>query len=130
MFGIKLICLRCESNVVTFWTCMDATFLCMNFLHTDAADRSKISSNQKRLFFAASLKYISFFAKTPFKVWFYQSYIPLSMFLDIHIFCPLFIFLGSGSLVIVCSTKLVSPVSVLVNCQGITKLILKSFFLS
>ena len=33
----------------------------------DTTDRSKISSDQKRLFFAASLNPLSFFANTPFK---------------------------------------------------------------
>ena len=33
----------------------------------DATDRSKISSDQKRLFFALSLYSLSFFANTPFK---------------------------------------------------------------
>ena len=36
-----------------------------NFLLIDATDRNKISSDQKRLFFAVSLL---FFANTPFKV--------------------------------------------------------------
>ena len=38
-----------------------------NFLHIDATDRSKISSDQKRLFIAVSLYPLSFFANTPFK---------------------------------------------------------------
>ena len=38
-----------------------------NFLFIDATDRSNISSNQKPLFFAASLYPLSFFANTPFK---------------------------------------------------------------
>ena len=38
-----------------------------NFLLTDATDRSKISSDQKRLFFAVSQYPLSFFANTPFK---------------------------------------------------------------
>ena len=37
-----------------------------NFLLTDATDRSEISSDQKRLFFAVSLYPLSFFANTPF----------------------------------------------------------------
>ena len=37
-----------------------------NFLLIDATDRSKISSDQKRLFFAVSLYPLSFFANTPF----------------------------------------------------------------
>ena len=37
-----------------------------NFLLIDATDRSKISSDQKRLFFALSLYPLSFFANTPF----------------------------------------------------------------
>ena len=39
-----------------------------NFLLIDATDRSKISSDQKRLFFALRLYPLSFFASTPFKV--------------------------------------------------------------
>ena len=38
-----------------------------NFLIIDATDISKISSNQKRLFFAVSLHPLSFFANIPFK---------------------------------------------------------------
>ena len=57
---------------------MDATSFGMscfnNFLLIDATDRSKISSDQKRLFFAVILYPLSFFANTPFnedKVYFY-----------------------------------------------------------
>ena len=38
-----------------------------NFLLIDATDRSKISSDQKRLFFALRLHPLSFFASTSFK---------------------------------------------------------------
>ena len=38
-----------------------------NFLLIDATDKSKTSSDQKRLFFAVSLNPLSFFANTPFK---------------------------------------------------------------
>jgi len=38
-----------------------------NFLLIDATDRSKISSNQKRLFFAVSQNPLSVFANTSFK---------------------------------------------------------------
>ena len=48
LFGIKFISLRSKLNIVTFWICMDATFL------IDATDRSTISNDQKRLFFAVS----------------------------------------------------------------------------
>ena len=37
-----------------------------NFLLTDAMDRSKVSSDQKRFFIAFSLYPLSFFANTPF----------------------------------------------------------------
>ena len=37
-----------------------------NFLHIDATDRSKISSDQKRFFIALSLYPLSFFANSPF----------------------------------------------------------------
>ena len=39
-----------------------------NFLLIDETERSKISSDQKRLFFAVSLYPLSFFVNTPFKV--------------------------------------------------------------
>ena len=39
-----------------------------NFLLIDATDRSKISGDQKRLFFAVNLYPLSFFANTPFKI--------------------------------------------------------------
>ena len=71
LFGIKLIILRSELNVASFQICMDAAFFDVsrfnNFLLIDATDRSKISSDQKRLFFALSLYPLSFFAKTPLK---------------------------------------------------------------
>ena len=67
MFGIKLICLRYELNVASFWICMDTTFFGVNFLLIDPTDRSKISSDQKRFFIALSLYPLSFFANTPFK---------------------------------------------------------------
>ena len=50
---IKLICLRSEFHVASFWICMDTTFFSEsrfnNFLLIDATDRSKIRSDQKRL---------------------------------------------------------------------------------
>ena len=50
---------------------MDAAFFGVsrfnNFLLIDATDRSKISSDQKRLFFAVNLYPLSFFVNTPFK---------------------------------------------------------------
>jgi len=39
-----------------------------NFLLIDATDRSKISSDQKRLYIALSLYPLSFFANTPFNL--------------------------------------------------------------
>ena len=39
------------------------------FLLTDATDRSKNSSDQKRFFIALSLYPLSFFANTPFNKW-------------------------------------------------------------
>jgi len=57
-------------NVATFWICMDATFFSISgfnsFLLIGETDRSKISSDQKRLFFAVSLYPLLFFANTPF----------------------------------------------------------------
>ena len=54
LFEIKLIFLRSKLNVA--------------FLLIDATDRSKISSNRKRLFFALRLYPLSFFASTPFNI--------------------------------------------------------------
>ena len=48
------------------WT-LRSSVIFNNFLLIDATDRSKISSDQKRLFFAVSLYPLSFFANTPFK---------------------------------------------------------------
>ena len=50
------------------WTMRSSVWVVFNnFLLIDATDRSKISSDQKRLFFAVSLYPLSFFANTPFK---------------------------------------------------------------
>ena len=58
---------------------MGATFFGMNcfnnFLLIDATNRSKISSDQKRLFFAVRLFPLSFFASTPFKLVFNPVYL-------------------------------------------------------
>ena len=49
------------------WTLRSSVWVVFNnFLLIDATDRSKISSDQKRLFFAVSLYPLSFFANTPF----------------------------------------------------------------
>ena len=70
MFGIKLILLRSESYVATFWIVRNLSSLVWdvfnNFLFIDATDRRKISSDQKRLFIVVSLYPLSFFANTPF----------------------------------------------------------------
>ena len=51
------------------WTLRSSVLVVFNnFLLIDATNRSNISSNQKRLFFAASLYPLSFFANTPFKI--------------------------------------------------------------
>ena len=68
MFGIKLIILRSKLNVATFWICMDAWVIFNNFFLIDATDGSKISSDQKRLFFAGSGYPLSFFANTLFNL--------------------------------------------------------------
>ena len=47
-----------------------------NFLLTDATDRSKISSDQKRFFIALSLYPLTFFANTPFKTKLALSHCP------------------------------------------------------
>ena len=72
LFGIKLICLRSELNVASFWICMDAAFFGIwdvfnNFLLIDATDRSKIRIDQKRFFIAIIIYPLSFFSNTPFK---------------------------------------------------------------
>ena len=46
-------------------------FVFKNFFFTDATDRSKISSDQKHLFFTVCLYPLSFFANTPFKLAFH-----------------------------------------------------------
>ena len=49
------------------WTLRSSVWVVFNnFLLIDATDRSKISSDQKRLFIALSLYPLSFFANTPF----------------------------------------------------------------
>ena len=50
LFGIKLIILQSELNVPTFRIWVDFN----NFLLKDATDRSKISSDKERLFFAVN----------------------------------------------------------------------------
>ena len=50
------------------WTlCSSVLVVFNNVLLIDATDRSKISSNQKRLIFAVSLYPLSFYVNTPFK---------------------------------------------------------------
>ena len=48
-----------------------------NFLLIDATDRSKISIDQKRFFIALSLYPISFFANTPFKSKYAETFLQL-----------------------------------------------------
>ena len=49
------------------WTLLSSVWVVFNnFLLIDTTDRSKICSDQKRLFFAVSLYPLSFFANTPF----------------------------------------------------------------
>ena len=51
------------------WTLRSSVLVVFNnFLLKDATDRSKISSDQKRIFIALSLHPLSFFANTPFKM--------------------------------------------------------------
>ena len=57
-----------------------------NFLLIDATVRSKISSNQKRLFFAVSLYPLSFFANTPFKTLNELSFLQTLNFLQRKLF--------------------------------------------
>ena len=50
------------------WTLRSSVLVVFNnFVLIDATDRSKISSDQKRIFIALSLYPLSFFANTPFK---------------------------------------------------------------
>ena len=50
------------------WTLRSSVLVVFNnFLLTDATDRNKISSDQKRFFIAPSLYPLSFFANTPFQ---------------------------------------------------------------
>ena len=50
------------------WTLRSSVWVVFNnFLLLDATDRSKIRSDQKRLFFAVSLNPLLFIANTPFK---------------------------------------------------------------
>ena len=49
-----------------------------NFLLIDATDRSKIISDQKRVFIALSLYPLSFFANTPFKSTIYNLFTYIS----------------------------------------------------
>ena len=50
------------------WTLRSLAWVAFNtFLLIDATDRSKINSDQKRLYFAVSLHPLLFFANTPFK---------------------------------------------------------------
>ena len=48
-----------------------------NNFFIDATDRSKISSDQKRLFSAVSLYTLSFFANTPFKLYENESFVKI-----------------------------------------------------
>ena len=72
LFGIKLIFFSIRVEYCNFLNLSGRhTFslgvVINNFLLIDAPDRSKISNDQKRSFFAVSLYPLSFFANTPFK---------------------------------------------------------------
>ena len=71
--NIRIICLKLMLQLSEF---VDATFFSMsrfnNFLLIGATDRSKISSDQKRLFFPVSLYPLSFFVNTPLKLMVYK----------------------------------------------------------
>jgi len=68
-----------ELNVATFefvWTLRSSVWVVFNnFLLIDVADRSNISSDQKRLFFAVIIYPLSFLANTPFKLVMYVFFI-------------------------------------------------------
>ena len=71
------------------WTIRSSVCVFFNpFLLKDATDRSKISSDQKRLFFAVSLYPLSFFANTPFK-----NIFPVNIMSQVYFVTS---FLGSG----------------------------------
>jgi len=79
-----MIILRSELNVATFqivWTLRSSVWdVFNNFLLIDATDRTKTSSDQKRLFFAVSLYLLSFFANTPF-----NSFLSIPQFHGSHL---------------------------------------------
>ena len=62
---------------VFVWTLRSSVWVVFNhFLLIDATDRSKISSDQNRLFFAVSTNSFSFFANNPFKLRYKELYPP------------------------------------------------------
>jgi len=69
------------------WTLRSSAQVVLNnSLLIDATVRSKISSNQKRLFFAVSLYPLSFFANTPFKTLNELSFLQTLNFLQRKLF--------------------------------------------
>jgi len=61
------------------WTLRSSVLVVFNnFLLIDATDRSKISINKNRLFFAVSLNPLSFFANTPFN---YKYYVTIDCYI-------------------------------------------------
>ena len=74
MFGIKYFfydpswMLQLSESV---WTLRSSVWVVFfnNFLHIDTTCRSKINSDQKRLFLSVSLYPLSFFVNTPFKIY-------------------------------------------------------------
>ena len=84
MFRIKLIILRSELNVAYFWICMTVRSSVLvvfnNFLLINATDRSKISSDRKRLFFTVN-QYLSFFANIPLRRTAVSLIVPLYIYI-------------------------------------------------
>ena len=69
------------------WTLRSSVWIVFNnFLLIDATDRSKISSNQKHLFFAVRLYPLSFFASTPINKRIKTYFFPLSFFFQIALY--------------------------------------------
>ena len=68
LFGIKFILLRSESNITTFWICMDASFFGMSRFckcSPKSTGWNEISSDHHRYFFAVSLTPVIFHRTLP-----------------------------------------------------------------
>ena len=106
MFGIKLFfydpswMLQLSDFV---WALRSLVWIVFNnFLLIDATDRSKISSDQKRLFFALRLYPLSFFASTPFNA--------CLRLIEQYYFCHLWLFHISALVIHVIWTEILSRI--------------------